>query len=599
MSVVANLTAMLTANTSRFEAPMKKAASITDSLNGKMKGLGGAVNSVGGLLVGGAFAIGLKSTINKMDDMVKAADRIGISVESLSKMAYAGELADVSMEELEKTISKMQRSIVEANDGVVTYTDAFDKLGLKAQDFVNKSPEDAMLGIIDALIKMENPTKRNAVALDIFGRSGLKLINFAADGSKGLKELYEEAERLGLVFKDETARAAERLNDNLTRLNQSIQGVFIQASDTGALDVMAEGLTALLNVIVEVTAAYGDLLRALGADIGAGDEIRRVQEQTEKQIRIYREWLTVAEKQGASKSTIAKTTAEIERLEKVAENASKYFDESGNLVKPRGAQAKSEKFVDKKAAAKAEKDALKAEKDLQEELGKIYEDTRTPLEKYNSEVERLNELRAQLGEETYTRAIKKAGEDYEKLLEKTNKLDDAAKDLGMTFSSAFEDATVEGKKFSDVLRGLAQDLLRIATRRFVTEPISNAASGLFSSVGGSLLSGLTGSLSQSFGFATSPAGTYGPFPAFADGGMPPVGRMSVVGERGPELFVPSTRGTIIPNDALGGSQNIYNIDATGADKSAVLRLEQALLSLAGAGVIEQRVNNAMARGIIK
>jgi hypothetical protein len=54
---------------------------------------------------------------------------------------------------------------------------------------------------------------------------------------------------------------------------------------------------------------------------------------------------------------------------------------------------------------------------------------------------------------------------------------------------------------------------------------------------------------------------------FADGGRPPVGRPSIVGERGAEVFVPDQAGTIVPNDALGGSTNVtFNIntvDATG------------------------------------
>jgi len=48
---------------------------------------------------------------------------------------------------------------------------------------------------------------------------------------------------------------------------------------------------------------------------------------------------------------------------------------------------------------------------------------------------------------------------------------------------------------------------------------------------------------------------------YADGGDPPVGKVSVVGERGPELFIPKTAGTIIPNHALsnmGGTTNITN-----------------------------------------
>ena len=54
-------------------------------------------------------------------------------------------------------------------------------------------------------------------------------------------------------------------------------------------------------------------------------------------------------------------------------------------------------------------------------------------------------------------------------------------------------------------------------------------------------------------------------PGFANGGRPPVGRPSIVGERGPELFVPDRAGTIIPNNQLGGSTNVVvNVDASGS-----------------------------------
>ncbi len=55
-------------------------------------------------------------------------------------------------------------------------------------------------------------------------------------------------------------------------------------------------------------------------------------------------------------------------------------------------------------------------------------------------------------------------------------------------------------------------------------------------------------------------------PGFARGGQPPVGRPSIVGERGPELFVPSRAGTIIPNNQLGGSTSVVvNVDASGTE----------------------------------
>ena len=52
---------------------------------------------------------------------------------------------------------------------------------------------------------------------------------------------------------------------------------------------------------------------------------------------------------------------------------------------------------------------------------------------------------------------------------------------------------------------------------------------------------------------------------FADGGRPPVGRASLVGERGPELFVPDRAGTIIPNNAMGSTNIVINVDATNSN----------------------------------
>ena len=74
-----------------------------------------------------------------------------------------------------------------------------------------------------------------------------------------------------------------------------------------------------------------------------------------------------------------------------------------------------------------------------------------------------------------------------------------------------------------------------------------------------ILGGLTGGAGGIFGSL--------PMLKFANGGRPPVGKPSIVGEKGPELFVPKRSGTIIPNDKLagGGSTNIsVNVDASGS-----------------------------------
>lgn len=84
--------------------------------------------------------------------------------------------------------------------------------------------------------------------------------------------------------------------------------------------------------------------------------------------------------------------------------------------------------------------------------------------------------------------------------------------------------------------------------------------------------------------------------AFADGGRPPVGKVSVVGEEGPELFVPDTAGSIIPNDKLGGMgggqkiQVVQNVKVEGMDldsDEAADRITRRMLAMMRDGETEQ------------
>ena len=88
-----------------------------------------------------------------------------------------------------------------------------------------------------------------------------------------------------------------------------------------------------------------------------------------------------------------------------------------------------------------------------------------------------------------------------------------------------------------------------------TKTLGEVASSVFAQIQRSLLQFGVNSLLGAIGI-----------PGFANGGRPPVGRASIVGERGPELFVPDKAGTIIPNNQLGGSTNVVvNVDASGSN----------------------------------
>lgn len=172
--------------------------------------------------------------------------------------------------------------------------------------------------------------------------------------------------------------------------------------------------------------------------------------------------------------------------------------------------------------------------------------------------------------------------------------DDIGKDIGLTFSSAFEDAIVSGKKFSDILKGIGDDLLRLLVRRNITEPIAGAIKGIN---WGSLLAGFLGSAK---GNAFGPSGVI----PFASGGVvssPTMfgfggGRTGLMGEAGPEAILPLKRGRDgklgVQSASMGGVVINQTINvAAGASRNEVL---QAAATAKAAAVAE--IQDLMRRG---
>ena len=93
-----------------------------------------------------------------------------------------------------------------------------------------------------------------------------------------------------------------------------------------------------------------------------------------------------------------------------------------------------------------------------------------------------------------------------------------------------------------------------------SKSLSESLSGILRQLGGQFLSAGIGSIGRDGKKGTGLFGLLG----FANGGRPPVGRPSIVGERGPELFVPDRAGTIVPNGAMGGANVTVNVDASGS-----------------------------------
>jgi hypothetical protein len=135
-------------------------------------------------------------------------------------------------------------------------------------------------------------------------------------------------------------------------------------------------------------------------------------------------------------------------------------------------------------------------------------------------------------------------------VDKLKEAGDAADGLSDVFA---EIGDTIGSQISDALVGAING----------TRSLGEAAKSIVNDLANSLLRLGINTLLKSTGF-----GIFSNLPGFANGGRPPVGRASVVGEKGPELFVPSTAGTIIPNNRIGGGVTnniVVNVDASGSN----------------------------------
>ena len=236
---------------------IKKLGNSMQGVQGKAKNLGMAVRGVGSafkaLFAAAAvagFSAFVKGAIDSADAFGKLSTRTGIAADKLQAYANAGKLADVSQSDLETGLRTLARTQGEAADGVKTYSEAYAKLGLSVKRADGSlKPSDQLLGeIADKFADLPNGPEKAAIAMDIFGRSGSKLITLLNGGTEALERFnYETSENF--------AQNAEYFNDQISILQIQFDGFRKQ---------LADALLPALNAILEV---FSDLFDS-GTDFG-------------------------------------------------------------------------------------------------------------------------------------------------------------------------------------------------------------------------------------------------------------------------------------------------------------------------------------------
>ena len=242
-------------------------------LTGRMGGLKTAAIGVG--IAAGAAAVGgiaafAKSSISAFaqagDEVQKMSLRVGFSTEALSELKHAAELSGTSLGSLENGVKRMQRTILDAENGLSTAVDAFEMLGVEMADVESKSPEEQFTLLSNALADVEDASRRSALAQQVFGRAGTQLLPMLAAGKDGLAAMRQEAHDLGMVFDQDAANSAAEYNDSLTRLQGAFQGIQFAVGE--ALIPVLIPLIEKMTQIATVARNYvGPAIQAIGIAI--------------------------------------------------------------------------------------------------------------------------------------------------------------------------------------------------------------------------------------------------------------------------------------------------------------------------------------------
>lgn len=189
-----------------------------DGLLGPLRKLDGLLVGLGVTLGAGSLLGFAKQTIDASDELSKLSQRTGVAIGTLAAFKQASELADVPQEKLGESLGRLNIVLGEAQAGNAQYRDTLRQLGVTARD-----PEQAFLQIAEAVQKIEDPTKRAQLLNKVFGESYRVLIPLLAQGRDGLQAQIE-ASRDYATSQEKLGTQAEQFNDNITRLQQNMQG---------------------------------------------------------------------------------------------------------------------------------------------------------------------------------------------------------------------------------------------------------------------------------------------------------------------------------------------------------------------------------------
>jgi hypothetical protein len=505
----------------------------------------------------GAVALFTKSNVNALDTLGKTASKLGVNVEFLQQMRFAAEQTGIETRTLDMGLQRFIRRVAEAAKGTGEAKGALQQLGIefKNADGSARDIQDILFDVADGLANTSSEGERVRLAFKFFDSEGVALVNTLKGGSAELKKFFNEAENLGILISSDTTKKAEAFNDQLniikrqfTAITQNLVGAFLPV-----LQDVSKDLTKFLTDTKEEVGGFDKL----GQNIAVG-----IVEGTKGFISGLAGFLDSMNNFidgvliGFKSLQISLIDTRLHTL-KVRQSLFGLFTDLTDEINNSALDVQVLKDEIIVLGLRSGTTFQNMAKQTGSALDKV-------IEKLTHTKSGLDNLTGNNGggDEETTKPLLVGMQEFKDSIGAT---DEALGKLGIASMKKFEDSIVESLKngkasFKDFANYVIEQLLRIAIQEAILKP-------------------LTGGFSDFIG------GIFGR----ASGGPVNSNTPYIVGERGPELFVPSGNGNIVPNNQMAMQSaptvnfNISTVDAAGFDQLLASRK----------GLITSIINNAM------
>jgi hypothetical protein len=574
------------------------------SIQGSFDAVRDSLGAVGVALSAGAIVSGVTTIIARMDDLADSAQLLGVSAESLQVFRLAAEANAGSAEAMDKGLKELVKTIGEARAGSQEAAKAFRELGLDDLVARGASVEDVMLAAAEAISKIDDPTLKAQAAIALFGKSGQDLVATLDLGSTGLRRFGDEARQMGQVVNDETVAQLAAAQDSINQASTAIAN-FSTVALASVVNFATAALSRLVSFAREVRVLLGGFSESREASVeqmrGGVENLRGRLAGAQRSLKIQTAAGLGDVITNDTKKTIAKLEGDLKAAElRLSERAIKEFAGSEGpppppkikpfvLAPPKPSGGGGGGGKPRKAQARI------GENDQPDYEHELLRDAAEQTERYNEQLDRLAEtMRGRFG--PAQSALVEAQENLNTLL-KAGKIDAAEyaemmaraqETIGQSrdaMSSAFDDAAdaiagavAQTQSWDEALQAIGQSLLQLAQNELILNPVRDVLSGVF----GALRADAGGWIGDIAGNLFGRAG----------GGPVNAGEPYMVGEVGPELFVPNRAGRIMPSSRAGGGPMNITVDLRGTtgDKALEEKLRAGVMT--AVAIAQQNVSRS-------